>query len=103
MLIHVAHFFAGAFLVNALPHLINGLSGKAFPTPFANPPGRGLSSPLVNVLWASANLVAGYLLIVDVGSGRLATPIDLLVAAVGGLLLAIFLAVHFGAVFRGKP
>jgi len=36
----VAYFFAGAFLVNAVPHFVNGVSGRSFPTPFASPPGR---------------------------------------------------------------
>ena len=30
--VYVAHFFGGAFFVNALPHFINGLSGRPFPT-----------------------------------------------------------------------
>jgi len=59
---YIAAFFAGAFLTNAVPHFVNGVSGNAFPTPFANPPGQGLSSPLTNVLWALLNLLVGYLL-----------------------------------------
>lgn len=59
---HVACFFAGAFLANVVPHFVHGISGDRFPTPFANPPGKGLSSPTVNVVWALANLVIGYLL-----------------------------------------
>jgi len=59
---YIAAFFAGAFLTNTVPHFVNGISGNAFPTPFANPPGQGLSSPLTNVLWALFNLLAGYLL-----------------------------------------
>ena len=59
---YVAAFFAGSFLGNVLPHLVNGISGNYFPTPFANPPGKGLSSPLINVLWALFNLFVGYLL-----------------------------------------
>ena len=59
---HVACFFAGAFLANVVPHFVYGISGDRFPTPFANPPGKGLSSPTVNVVWALANLVIGYLL-----------------------------------------
>lgn len=59
---YVACFFAGAFLANVVPHFIHGVSGDAFPSPFANPPGKGLSSPMVNVLWALFNLVIGYLL-----------------------------------------
>jgi hypothetical protein len=59
---YAACFFAGAFLTNVVPHFVHGISGDRFPTPFAHPPGRGLSSPLVNVLWALPNLVVGYLL-----------------------------------------
>jgi len=60
---YLAAFFAGAFLTNAVPHFIQGISGNPFPSPFANPPGRGLSSPVVNVLWAGFNLFIGYILI----------------------------------------
>ena len=59
---YIAIFFAGAFLSNAVPHLVNGVSGHAFPTPFAKPPGKGLSSPTVNVIWALFNLLLGYVL-----------------------------------------
>jgi hypothetical protein len=59
---YVACFFAGAFLANVVPHFFHGISGDRFPTPFAHSPGRGLSSPTVNVIWAWINLVAGYLL-----------------------------------------
>ena len=56
----VACFFSGMFLANAVPHFIHGVSGDPFPTPFADPPGKGLSSPTVNVAWAFANIAAGY-------------------------------------------
>ena len=59
---YLACFFSGAFLANAVPHFVHGISGDRFPTPFAHPPGKGLSSPTVNVLWALVNLAAGYLL-----------------------------------------
>ena len=59
---YIAGFFAGGFLTNAVPHLVNGISGNAFPTPFAHPSGQGLSSPLTNVLWALFNMLLGYLL-----------------------------------------
>jgi len=64
----VAYFFGGAFAANFVPHLVAGVSGRPFPTPFAKPPFRGLSSPSVNVLWALANLVAAYTLFEVVGS-----------------------------------
>jgi hypothetical protein len=60
---YLAAFFAGAFLANVVPHFTHGISGDRFPTPFAHPPGRGLSSPTVNVAWAWVNLVVGYVLL----------------------------------------
>jgi hypothetical protein len=59
---YIACFFAGAFLANVVPHFVHGISGDRFPTPFAKPPGKGLSSPLVNVVWALFNLAVGYIL-----------------------------------------
>lgn len=56
-------FFAGVFLANFVPHFVNGISGNPFPSPFADPPGFGNSSPLTNVLWGSANLLLGYFLL----------------------------------------
>ena len=49
-------------MANVVPHFVHGISGDAFPTPFANPPGKGPSSPTVNVLWGLFNLLIGYLL-----------------------------------------
>ena len=59
---YVACFFAGLFAANVVPHFVHGISGDRFPTPFSTPPGRGLSSPTVNVLWALLNLVIAYVL-----------------------------------------
>jgi D-alanyl-lipoteichoic acid acyltransferase DltB (MBOAT superfamily) len=57
---YIACFFAGMFLTNVVPHFVHGISGDRFPTPFAHPPGKGLSSPTVNVVWALFNLLVGY-------------------------------------------
>jgi len=59
---YLASFFAGVFLANVVPHFVHGISGDRFPTPFAKPPGKGLSSSTVNVVWALSNLVIGYFL-----------------------------------------
>jgi hypothetical protein len=59
---YIAGFFAGMFLANVVPHFVQGVCGNRFPTPFAKPPGRGLSSPIVNVVWSLFNLIVGYLL-----------------------------------------
>src|ERR1700722_3253761 len=59
---YIACFFAGAILANFVPHFVHGISGDRFPTPFARPRGKGLSSPTVNVAWALVNLIIGYVL-----------------------------------------
>jgi hypothetical protein len=66
--VYVGYFFGGAFLANALPHLIAGVSGQPLQSPFASPPFRGLSSPTVNVAWALLNLFFAYLLLVRVAT-----------------------------------
>jgi hypothetical protein len=86
-------FFGGAFLANAVPHLRSGIARRPFPTPFASPPFRGLSSPTVNIAWAFANLALAYLLL-----GRI-RPIDLdewseVVLALAGFVLMSFLVVR---------
>ena len=44
--------FGGAFLVQRRPPLPSpGVMGRPFQSPFAKPPGQGLSSSTVNVLW----------------------------------------------------
>ena len=63
----IAYFFGGAFLANTIPHLVNGISGSPFQSPFASPPGQGLSSSTVNVLWGMFNLVVAYVLVARVG------------------------------------
>ena len=60
---YVAIFLAGAFLVNAIPHFIHGVSGQQFPTPFADPPGQGMSSATLNVVWGFANMLIGCFLL----------------------------------------
>jgi hypothetical protein len=94
--VYVAHIFAGAFLINSIPHLVNGLSGRRFPSPFASPPGVGESPALVNALWGFANLVVGYCLLAGVGPFAFGLSLDALAVGLGGLLMAWRLARHFG-------
>jgi hypothetical protein len=95
----VACFFAGFFLANVVPHFVHGISGSPFPTPFANPPGKGLSSPTVNVLWALANLVIGYFLF---RAGKIAPDRkwNLLVFFAGILVVSVMLSFTFANVPR---
>src|ERR1700733_7547988 len=50
------------------PIWATGFRGKPSRAPFASPPGVGLSSAMVNVLWGLFNLAVGYLLVCRVGS-----------------------------------
>lgn len=92
---YIACFFAGAFLANVVPHFVHGISGNRFPTPFAKPPGRGLSSPTTNVLWAILNLVIGYLLY---GGGHVGIDNASLVLFLAGICaIGLILSVRFQA------
>ncbi|MGB9456300.1 MAG: hypothetical protein WCB12_09670 [Bryobacteraceae bacterium] len=99
---YVAYFFGGAFLANALPHLGNGISGRAFQSPFASPPGQGLSSPTVNVLWGFFNLAVGYVLVCCVGRFDLRNTVDMLVLGAGVLIMSLILARAFGRFHGGR-
>ena len=97
----VAYFWGGAFLANALPHLGNGISGHPFQSPFASPPGEGLSSSMVNVLWGFFNLAVGYLLVCRVGRFDLRRTAHVVVLGVGILLMSVMAAHAFGRFHGG--
>jgi hypothetical protein len=98
---YVSYFFGGAFLANAIPHFVSGITGHPFQSPFAHPPGEGLSSSVVNVLWGSLNFAVGYLLIVRVGTFELRDTKHVLVTGLGALLMAMMLARAFGRFHGG--
>jgi hypothetical protein len=98
---YLAYFFGGAFLANTLPHLGNGVSGNAFQSPFASPPGVGLSSSMVNVLWGLFNLAVAYLLICRVGDFNLRNTRQMLVLGAGMLVMSLMLAHTFGRLHGG--
>ena len=91
---YIACFFAGMFLANFVPHFVHGISGDRFPSPFAQPPGKGLSSPTVNVVWALFNLVIGYILfrVGNISSGGASA---LLVFFAGLAAISILMSVRF--------
>ena len=91
---YLSAFFAGLFLANAIPHFVSGVCGNPFPTPFAKPPGKGLSSPVVNVAWALFNLVIGFILF---KKGRISFHVDLSSAIffIGIALMSLVSAKNF--------
>jgi hypothetical protein len=101
--LHLLSCFAGgAFLANAVPHLVSGMTGRPFQSPFAKPPGEGLSSATTNVLWGFFNLLAGYLLICRIGDFDLKNTPDVAALGAGALLIALFSARHFGRFHGGN-
>jgi hypothetical protein len=90
----VSCFFAGAFLANTVPHFVHGISGDRFPTPFANPPGKGLSSSTVNVIWALFNLALGYVLFCE-GQIVSSNYLSILVFFAGIAAISIPMSVRF--------
>jgi hypothetical protein len=92
--LYVACFFAGAFLSNFVPHFVQGVCGNRFPTPFSKPPGKGLSSAPVNMVWSLVNLAAAMVLfhLGHVAHGGRAL---LYVFLAGFAILSILHSVHF--------
>jgi hypothetical protein len=97
-----AYLFGGASLTNAVPHFVAGLMGQPFQSPFAKPPGEGLSSSTVNVLWGFLNLVLAYVLICRVGEFDMRRTGDALAAGLGMLILAVPTSRHFGRFHGGN-
>jgi len=101
---YIAWFFAGAFLANTIPHVVQGICGNRFQTPFASPRGVGESSAVVNVVWGFANLAAGGGLLHVFFPPRLPPPWTLSVTAlIGALALSLYAARHFGKVRNAAP
>jgi hypothetical protein len=98
----VSYFFGGAFAANAIPHFVAGTMGRSFQSPFAKPPGEGLSSSTVNVLWGFFNAMIGYVLVAHVGDFHARATSDILSFGLGALLISIFSARHFGQFHGGN-
>jgi hypothetical protein len=97
----LSYFFGGAFLGNTVPHFVSGMMGRPFQSPFAKPPGEGLSSSTVNVLWGFFNAVISYVLVGRVGNFDLRSTSDIVPLGLGVLLISLFSARHFGRFHGG--
>ncbi len=97
----LSYFFGAAFLTNAIPHFVSGVMGRPFQSPFAKPPGKGLSSSTVNVLWGFANLALSYILLCRVGNFDARSTEHIVVFGSGVLLMALLLARLFGRFHGG--
>lgn len=99
---YVSFFFGAVFLTNAVPHLVSGVTGRPFQSPFAKPPGRGLSSATVNAVWGCANLAIGYVLLFKVGAFDIHDVAMAGVVGAGVLARSMLAARHFGQFHGGS-
>jgi hypothetical protein len=98
----LSYVFGGALLANAVPHIVSAMTGRAFQTPFAKPPGEGLSSSTVNLLWGFGNLVAAYLVIRHAGLFDWRSLPDALALGTGLFASGLFSARLFGRFHGGR-
>ena len=91
---YVAGFLAGAFFANAVPHFVNGISGNKFPTPFSKPPGKGLSSPTTNVLWALLNIIVACSLF-RISKFHHDQPLELIIIFTAIVIVSVMLSIRF--------
>jgi hypothetical protein len=89
----IGWFLSGVLFINVLPHLIRGISGDKFPSPFAKPHGRKLSSPTSNVVWAFINL-SMFLTIFYFNQSSFTVTYGVIMM-VGGFSMAIYLSRYF--------
>jgi hypothetical protein len=98
----LSYFAGGAVLTNAIPHFVSGVMGRPFQSPFAAPPGEGLSSSTVNVVWSFVNVVIAYLLICRIGAFDLRSTEDVVAIGLGLLVAGVGLARMFGRFHGGN-
>lgn len=88
MLTLLWYFLAGFSILNAVPHMVKGITGQTHMTPFAR-----VSSPVLNVVWSFVNvLFALFFLGLASGAGMFVLPWN---ANLSGLNLWLFLAGGF--------
>ena len=97
----ISYFFGGCFLSNAIPHFVSGVMGRPFQSPFAKPPGQGLSSSTANVLWGVFNFAVAYALICRVGEFSLHSTVHVAVLGSGFLFMGLVSARNFGRFHGG--
>jgi len=82
----IAAFVSGILLLNAVPHLVQGICGESHMTPFGVE-----SSAAVNVIWAWVNLIIGGL-ILKLSKPKEWTPRFWVAFSLGGFILSLSLA-----------
>ena len=94
--LYLVSFLGGVFFINGVPHFVNGVLGRKFPTPFSKTMGKGESSAIVNVLWGALNFFVAYYLLCKIVRFEIHSLSEFLTAGAGGLIMALLLAKNFG-------
>ena len=100
--IYVSYLFGGLFFANAIPHLVSGMMGRPFQSPFAKPPGEGAlvfhgERPL-----GAFNIAVAYVLLCQVGTFDLHNVGHVAVAGLPAVAISLMLARHFGRFHGGN-
>ncbi|WP_088310345.1 hypothetical protein [Novosphingobium sp. B 225] len=90
---YLALLLAGMLLCNGIPHVVAGLLGQRFFTPWTPPGGTKLASPVQNFLWGAGNLLAGLWIVRHFDSQNV--PHGAMAAGLGFLAAGTFLSGHF--------
>ncbi len=93
---YLAALAGGFFTANIIPHLVKGMTGQEFPSPFGVPSGVGLSTPIENVIWAMINLTLSYVLL-RVSKVKFDNTISMVLVFLGVALCAFMCASNFGS------
>ena len=85
----IAAFVAGLLLLNAVPHLVQGIRGQSHMTPFAR-----RSSAWVNIIWAWINITAGVAVAVWFDCWQHG-PAAWIALGLGGFVISLYLAIFW--------
>jgi hypothetical protein len=82
-------FVSGIFLVNGIPHFIQGICGRSHMTPF-----NRISKPVTNVVWGLVNFGAGELILQWLQVSPWRTP-EKVAFWLGGVATALYLSIFW--------
>jgi hypothetical protein len=79
---------------------VHGISGKRFPSPFAKPPGKGLSSSIINAVWGLANFAVALVLYLLSDGFIIGFNPGFIAFAVGFVIMSFGLSIFFQSADR---
>ncbi len=91
---YILLLIAGALFANFVPHFVHGISGKPFFLPRRTNREK-LNSPILNVLWGFANLVAGVALLGYAFRWSAAFWTDTMSLIFGALILSVVVSASY--------